>query len=833
MNADDVLGSRAPGDKTDLGGYVRALAEAGLHIVLVEPNAKAPLDMRSPAARREDDEVAQAAAKAAGNPRWVNVRSSAGVHLATTDTGRLDAYVAAAGKRYGVDTVNLGVEVGRSRLVVVDADNGADVEAFQAAHAAEAGETITPTVDTPGKRDASGTWVHKDGGHFWFTVPEGVELPEGTGAYTVDGWTAYYANRQVLMPPSSRDEGPYAWRGGIRPLPTWLHARITAQADVRTAKAAERTGNSPIDAWASVTPWADLLAADGWAASGRVSTCGCPEWTAPGPHDSRKSATAHEVGCTEGRFDAANGHAPLHVWTDNPPAGLRGGGTYSKAQYVAAVRHDGDLDAACTALGIPYSDEAGATWDVAEAVLDVPVTSTDPHDPELMRQVFEFSPVTAHILEQARIRLVGPWSALLVALAHATVLTPWWVRLPAIVGGDASINSLVALVGGSGAGKGISAGGGGKPILSWPRDPSVDDGLIDAGQTVDDALTPITVGSGEALATLFRDWRKVPHTDEDTGKVTERLKLVTIRRAAWVDFSEIDQVTALMRRESSTLSSELRKLWDGKALGVHTKSVERRSEVAAFTYRAAVTFGVQPERAEPLLAGEDGGLPQRLVWVSTSDPAVPDEDDGVPDTLPIPAPSWKRTGDDEYVYMGVTEAVRKQIRADRRAVQREAAGALTGIDAHRNLVRLKLAAAVAVLHGRADVSDDDWELAGLLLEHSDRVRAAVRKSITTAHKAAHEARGAADVHRAEGERATRDKAIEAAAVSIHGYLSKRKGTVFTARDIKASGKPGSPWRLYCAEALAVLVDEGAVAHGPDSHTKTTTYQWNADRGADS
>jgi hypothetical protein len=371
-----VLGSRAPGDKSNLKAYVRELARAGLHIVLVEPNAKAPLDMRSPAAKRADDEAAQEAAKLAGNPLWAKVRAQAGVHLATTDTTRLDRYIAAAEKRYGPDTVNLGVEVGRSRIMIVDADTGAEVERFMRDWSAVEGESAAvmprPTVLSPGKFDRKvpvpfDPWVHRDGGHYWFTIPEGVELPGGgTGAYKApgeNGYTAYWGDRQILIPPSVRPEGAYRWHGGIRDVPPWLLAEIEAQTAHRKDKARERIDSidSPVDTWAATTPWADVLEPDGWVNSGRVSNCGCPEWTAPGPHDSHKSATAHDLGCTDPRYDGSQGHAPLHVWTDNPPEGIaayvrkHNTKTLSKLQYVAWTHHAGDLDAACQALEIPYS----------------------------------------------------------------------------------------------------------------------------------------------------------------------------------------------------------------------------------------------------------------------------------------------------------------------------------------------------------------------------------------------------------------------------------------------------------------------------------------------
>jgi hypothetical protein len=380
---ENVLGSRAAGDKSNLGAYVRALADAGLAVVFVDPASKKPLDLRTTHARRKDDAAAQAAALERGDPNYLRAESDAGVYLATTDRTRLDSYVKQAAKAYGEDRVNLGVEVGRSRLLIVDVDTEAEVETFARDWAAATGETyrpLTPTVSSPGKvkidTDGVEDWVHKGGGHFWFTLPDDMPLPEGgTGAYKApggNGWIAYWANRQILIPPSVRTEGPYIWNGPVRPLPGWIYDRIMSQTNERKAKAAARIESgvdSPIDAWAAGTKWSTLLEPDGWTNTGVIDTCGCEIWTAPGPHDSPKSATAHDLGCSLDHYDGSGGHAPLHLWTDNPPDGLaryvnaRGTQTLSRLQYVAWTHHDGNEGEAAKALDIPMSEgirEAGA-----------------------------------------------------------------------------------------------------------------------------------------------------------------------------------------------------------------------------------------------------------------------------------------------------------------------------------------------------------------------------------------------------------------------------------------------------------------------------------------
>ena len=78
-------------------------------------------------------------------------------------------------------------------------------------------------------------------------------------------------------------------------------------------------------------------------------------WSAPGNHASPKSATAHDDGCSDGRY---NGKA-LHIWTDNPGAPFstyleehQGATTLSLLQAVAYADYDGKVGAAMDALGL-------------------------------------------------------------------------------------------------------------------------------------------------------------------------------------------------------------------------------------------------------------------------------------------------------------------------------------------------------------------------------------------------------------------------------------------------------------------------------------------------
>lgn len=366
-----VLGAAPPADSPTetLTAYVRALTGQGLAVLYTVPGGKVCVDLRSVPQRRKDDEAAREEAKRQDRVDWATAQAKGGLHLATTDKTKAVRYLTAYRKRYGEEAaVNFAVEVGRSRVVVVDCDTAEQVRAFLTFMGVEDAEvTIPPTVSTPGAKDPlTGEWVHRDGGHFWFTLPDGVELPDGgAGSLThpVGGWALLWRDRYVLIPPSVREEGGYTLTGHDYPLPPALRLLIEDHVQGRVRRAAERAARqeggddlaAAVDAWAASAPWSEVLAPLGWVETGRPDKCGCPVWTAPGAHHSPKSATAHEAGCAMNW--ETGGNAPLHIWTDNPgppfDAFVREHGkTVTRLQAAALASYDGDVAAAVEHLGI-------------------------------------------------------------------------------------------------------------------------------------------------------------------------------------------------------------------------------------------------------------------------------------------------------------------------------------------------------------------------------------------------------------------------------------------------------------------------------------------------
>lgn len=390
----DMLGAVAPGDTSTALPMARALVKQGYRPLFINSGSKTPAETRTDAAIKKARKDAQKLAQELGNPNWEKVDAQGGgIHLALDTPGKVKGAHDRALKRQRVvdgepQPLNLALRLTGERLLVVDCDTAASVAAFTAM-AADWGLTIAhPTVLSPGAQDESGAWKHSEGGHFYFEVPEGTSFADvpkfnvGAGSDAVSFMTT---DCYVLAPPSRRPEGVYRWLGGVQAMPQKMidfvmsheqkpkdkSSKAVAQAvalsgdaddDIATYLAAVADDSTDIADWSRSVSWDSLLTAHGWVASGKLSGCGCPEYTAPGTHASSKSATAHESYCVDRRYQSGEGHAPLHIWTDNVPSELDGyGKTLSKLQFVAAYDHDGDIVAAMKAQDIGIQDQTDYT----------------------------------------------------------------------------------------------------------------------------------------------------------------------------------------------------------------------------------------------------------------------------------------------------------------------------------------------------------------------------------------------------------------------------------------------------------------------------------------
>ncbi|WP_431840873.1 bifunctional DNA primase/polymerase [Gordonia hongkongensis] len=413
------------------------------------------------------------------------------------------------------------------------------------------------------------------------------------------------------------------------------------------------------------------------------------------------------------------------------------------------------------------------------------------------KEFWESSDQLRHIRDYARSKLVGPWSTLGGVLVRRIGHVAPHVVLPALVSGVSTLNLNIGLVGKPSAGKGFAPGRRAFPELTHQPE-------------------EIGIGSGEGI----------------THQYATRIKLdrstFAYRRVRWSALftsEEIDTLTALSERSASTISSQLRKAWSGESLGFGYVDKDKALPVPEHSYRACVLTGVQPNRAEPLLDESAGGLPQRFLYLPVNDPYAPDTITPVPEPLPtlpaLPA-GWELpttgiaasvapTTPATFTEIDIAAPIVAQIEADRRIALRDDSYDIRDDDlsAHRNLMRLRTAAALMILEGRTTITVDDWDRAQLVLAVSEATVSKVRAAITT--KARHD-NHAASVWAAERAAIMTDHAettqLDKAAERIKAILAKPDHTdgMWKSELIRNLRRH----RDHAEEALDALIDNSVV-----------------------
>jgi hypothetical protein len=304
-------------------------------------------------------------------------------------------------------------------------------------------------------------------------------------------------------------------------------------------------------------------------------------------------------------------------------------------------------------------------------------------------------PVLQHLHDFARARVAAPWAVLGVALVRATCAVQPSVKLPAIVGSRASLNLFLGLVGESGSGKSVA-----KAVAR--------DALDFGDRTIED----FPIGTGEGIAATYMRLEK---------RKDEPPELVQHRFRALFHADEIDGVKAISSRNGATLLPVLRSAYSGETLGNQNADIHRRLPVTRHSYRLGFIAGIQPARSAILLDDADGGTPQRILWMPTVDPDAPDDPPAEPVRLPILIPPAMR-GDLGPLEITVCQTAIDLIRRTHLARIR-GGNSSDLLDGHGLLTRLKVAAALGILDGRLTVTDEDWQLAEIIMAVSDHTRA--------------------------------------------------------------------------------------------------------------
>lgn len=342
-----------PEQRADFSARVaKQLVRQGLAVVLCRPGSKKATCTLTDAARKREDNTARKAAKERGSPNADKVMHRCGIVHAVTDQRGLSHVKPKALLASGA---NIAIAPGLSKrsIILVDTDTAEQTAEWRKV----LGDEEPPTVISPGSVTPDGVWEHKDGGHFYLDPPEGWTPPERPGKLTwcschqghsgpdrkpcPRAWVASWGTGYVLVPPSAREEGAYRWAGPVRPAPGDLldligeaaRGKERGQFKPKQPRPAGRPGEVNIDDWDAETSWEEVLRPLGWTPFSN-DRCGCPTWTRPGNPANRRSATAHEAGCSI----MPDPPHPIHIWTD----AYGEAGVKTKFEVLRDLGHGGD-----------------------------------------------------------------------------------------------------------------------------------------------------------------------------------------------------------------------------------------------------------------------------------------------------------------------------------------------------------------------------------------------------------------------------------------------------------------------------------------------------------
>ncbi len=309
------------------------------------------------------------------------------------------------------------------------------------------------------------------------------------------------------------------------------------------------------------------------------------------------------------------------------------------------------------------------------------------HLPNLSASFWEQSTQLRAIRDAAFSRMTSPDALLVCILCRIAVSVPHTVTLP----NRTSINFIAALVGESGTGK--------SQAIKAARHL-----LPDIGTKIDGW----NIGSGQGIASVY-----CTNDSDDIASTS------TIRSALFC-VDEGEQLLKLGKGTESITLGTIRSAWSGEGIGTTNASAERRRIVEPDSYRFAMTVGFQPKFAAELLTGVSAGDPQRFLFAGVTHPEQPDILPRFPNPL---IANWNNSISGDEV-IKVDPEITREINSTR--IKRQRLEIVSDpLDSHKQLVQLKTAALLAILHSNGtgiEVSIKWWNAARLMVEISRGIR---------------------------------------------------------------------------------------------------------------
>ena len=376
------------------------------------------------------------------------------------------------------------------------------------------------------------------------------------------------------------------------------------------------------------------------------------------------------------------------------------------------------------------------------------------------------------IYDAALSQMCSPWAVLACCAARTLALVPPHVTLPAIIGGEGSLNWFAAIVAKSGGGKGAA-------------------NAVATRLVPGDILTR-GAGSGEGMIEAYN------RSGEPEDAVASVLFSV----------DEVDSIASMQARSGQTTMAVIRSGFSGETLGYSYRG-RAKEKVEAHSYRMTMIVSVQPERAGGLFADAAGGTPQRFMWfpgrdkrIKSDRPSWPTDASAVPRSLPTELRNLP------FTVTIPPEAERLILQAREESMS----GNDEALNGHAIYCREKFAYALALFDGRTHIDSDDWKLSGIAADVSDWCRMRAQSVLAKAETAMAAERGrlrGVESYEAEISRSVvASDDIKAILKWAVGKLSAAEGRRMKKRDLRHAST--GRYRAKLTEAMLSGVEAGLV-----------------------
>jgi hypothetical protein len=308
----------------------------------------------------------------------------------------------------------------------------------------------------------------------------------------------------------------------------------------------------------------------------------------------------------------------------------------------------------------------------------------------------------------AHARLASGDAVLLAVLARISSRVSPECRVETGMGGSLglSLNFNVALVGETSGGKSMGAG-----TAKHAMAPSLDCDIADN----------LTLSTGQGIAEAFmgeelQDTGEVYKTGDRKGQPKTEKVRKQVRGNAFFVLDEGQAFVKQLKDPDSITGEVIRTTWFGDDIGSANATAERKREVIEGKYSMGMVIGFQPDTIQPLLHPDEqaAGTTARFDYGWADGPIPRDVVESSFAKVEPPRTRQKMT---------LPPRVVKEVR-DHHYDRRDGKIKVKRLDGHGYAHRIKVAGLLALHRDPAatKITEDDWEIAGLMWETSRRVR---------------------------------------------------------------------------------------------------------------